>query len=213
MDSRTNTIFGWVLFSSVVALGLGSISSRIYHGDRAVAPETPGYIIEAAEAEGAGADAGPSLATLLTTGSASAGESVFSRCLACHSIEQGGPSGIGPNLHGILGTPVAQRAGFSYSSALAGKGGNWDFESMDAWLKSPRAFANGTSMSFAGLSSAEDRANLILFMLANGGGPALPAAPAEAQAVADAGEAQAPAGAESGAEAGAEGAETAAAAQ
>ena len=69
---------------------------------------------------------------------------------------------------------------------------------MDAWLKSPRAFADGTKMSFAGLSSGEDRANVILYLLANGGGPALPtpdapaadeaaaAAPVEGEAVAGA---------------------------
>ena len=72
---------------------------------------------------------------------------------------------------------------------------------MDAWLKSPRAFANGTKMSFAGLSSAEDRANVILYLRENGGGPALPepevaeaadeAAPAEDGAV-EAGAAEAP---------------------
>ena len=50
---------------------------------------------------------------------------------------------------------------------------------MDAWLTSPKAFANGTKMSFAGLSKAEDRANVILYLLENGGGPPLPAPVAE----------------------------------
>ena len=51
---------------------------------------------------------------------------------------------------------------------------------MDAWLKSPRGFADGTKMSFAGLSKPEDRANIILYMKENGGGPALPAPEAPA---------------------------------
>jgi cytochrome c len=31
-------------------------------------------------------------------------------------------------------------------------GGNWDFDKMDAWLTSPRKFASGTKMTFAGLA-------------------------------------------------------------
>lgn len=178
--SNTNTIFGWVLASGIVALGLSSLSSKIFHADNPEVEEGEyGYFIEAAE-DGAGADAGPSLATLLAEGSAAAGEAVFAKCTACHSIEQGGAAGIGPNLYGVLGTGIGEHApGYAYSSALASKDGVWDYENMDAWLASPRGFANGTKMSFAGLSSGEDRANVILYLREYGGGPALPEPPAE----------------------------------
>jgi cytochrome c len=181
MNDRTNTIFGWVLASCGIALGGAIVADTYFHGGEAQLPEgvSPGYVIEAAD-DGAAADAGPSLATLLATGSAEAGEAVFAKCTACHTIAPGGAEGIGPNLNGVLGTAIASHApGFAYSSALAGKGGSWDYENMDAWLSSPRAFADGTKMSFAGLGSAEDRANVILYMLANGGGPALPEPEAE----------------------------------
>lgn len=171
--SNSNTIFGWVLASGIVALGLSSLSGKFFHADKPHVEEF-GYEIEAAE-DGAAADAGPSLATLLSTGDAAAGEAVFAKCIACHTIEQGGAAGIGPNLHGVLGTGIATHAaGFAYSSALADRGGSWDYDNMDAWLASPRAFANGTKMSFAGLSSAEDRANVILYLREHGGGPELP---------------------------------------
>ncbi|MFN2098894.1 c-type cytochrome [Altererythrobacter sp. MF3-039] len=173
MQDNTNTTFGWVLFSGIVALGLSIGSGMYYHAD---APELndAGFPVEDAEA-GAAADSGPSLATLLVTGDAAAGERVFAKCVACHTIDAGGANGIGPNVYGIMGKPIGQTvAGFAYSSALSGHGGNWGFEEMDAWLKSPRGFANGTKMSFAGLSSGEDRANVMLYMLQNGGGPALP---------------------------------------
>lgn len=179
MDDSFNTTAGWVLFAGVIALGLSAVGSRVYHADRAEAPEEGGYVIEGAAV--AGAEAGPSLATLLAAGDAAAGAKVFAKCTSCHTIASGGAAGIGPNLYGVIGTGIGKHAaGFAYSSALSGHGGNWDYESLDAWLKSPRAFANGTKMSFAGLSSAEDRANVILYMKENGGGPALPAPEAPA---------------------------------
>ncbi len=184
--SNSNTIFGWVLASGIVALGLSSISGKFFHADKPHVEEF-GYVIEAAE-EGATAEAGPSLAELLQTGTAAAGEAVFAKCTACHTIDQGGADGIGPNLYGVLGTGIGQHAaGYAYSSALADKGGTWDYEAMDAWLTSPRAFANGTKMSFAGLSSAEDRANVILYLRDHGGGPDLPEVVVE-EAAADEGE-------------------------
>ena len=197
MNDRMNTIFGWILFSGIIALGLSSISAKVFHGNGAERPEQLGYVIQGAEETGAAA--GPSLATLLATGDAAAGEAVFAKCMACHTIASGGATGIGPNLFGVLGKPVGQHVpGFAYSSALSGHGGDWTFENMDAWLKSPRAFADGTKMSFAGLSSGEDRANVILYLLANGGGPALPTAeaPADEAAAAAPPEGEAVAGAD-----------------
>jgi len=184
MSDRLNTIFGWILFSGIVALGLSSLSGHFFSADKPHSPEEPGYFVEAAEA--GEAEAGPSLAVLLAEGSAAAGEGVFAKCLACHTIDQGGANGIGPNLHGVLGEPIGKGAGgFAFSSSLAEVGGTWTYEQMDAWLKSPRAFASGTKMSFAGLSSGEDRANVILYLREHGGGPDLPvpeAAPVEGEA-------------------------------
>lgn len=188
MKDDRNTAFGWILFSGVIALGLSSISAKYFHADDPESPEEPGYFIEGGEGEG-GEDSGPPLANLLAAGSASAGEGIFAKCTACHTIAQGGANGIGPNLWGVLGKPIGQHAaGFAYSSALSEHGGDWTFENMDAWLASPRAFASGTKMSFAGLSSAEDRANVILYLLENGGGPPLPEPVAEEEEGAEAAE-------------------------
>ena len=64
--------------------------------------------------------------------------------------------------------------------AAADHGGNWDFANLNDWLASPKKFASGTKMSFAGLGSAEDRANLIVYLNAQGSNVPLPAAPAAA---------------------------------
>ena len=186
MQDNTNTTFGWILGSGIVALGLSIVSGMYFGADKPHHLEEGGLPVEDADA-GAAAEDGPSLATLLAQGDAAAGEKIFAKCTACHSIEQGGANGIGPNLWGVLGTPIgAHAAGFAYSSALSDKGGTWDYANMDAWLANPRGFANGTKMSFAGLSKPEDRANVIAYMKANGGGPDYPAPAAPAEPAADA---------------------------
>jgi cytochrome c len=191
MTDRFNTIAGWTLFAGIVALGLSSISSRIFHADSHEAPEVAGYPIEGAEEEGE--EAGPDLGTLLAAADPAAGERVFAKCISCHTVDQGGAHGIGPNLYAVIGTPIGKHAaGFAYSSALADHGGNWTYENLDPWLASPAGFAPGTKMSFAGLSKPEDRANVIAYMRSKGGGPEYPA-PA-APATPEAAEGETPAG-------------------
>ena len=173
MTDRLNTIFGWVLVAGIVALGLSVISGLYFRADHPERPEQLGYVIEGAEEEGAGE--GPDLATLLAAATPEAGQAVFAKCTACHTIAQGGPNQIGPNLWAVLGKPIGKHAaGFAYSSALSGKGGEWTYDAMDEWLAAPRAFASGTKMSFAGLSKPEDRAAVIRYLYENGGGPPLP---------------------------------------
>ncbi|TMM45831.1 c-type cytochrome [Qipengyuania marisflavi] len=175
MDDRFNTAAGWVLFAGIVALGSSIVSGMYFGADKEHHLEEPGFFIEG-EAEGGGEQAGPDLGTLLAAADAGAGEKVFAKCIACHTINAGGAAGIGPNLNAIIGKPIGKHAaGFAYSSALSGHGGNWDYANMDAWLANPRGFANGTKMSFAGLSKPEDRANVIAYLKANGGGPEYPA--------------------------------------
>ena len=101
----------------------------------------------------------------LADGDAAKGAKVFKKCAACHTVNQGGANGIGPNLYGTLGEPIGQgKGGFAFSDALKGVGGNWDFDKMNAWLTSPRKFANGTKMTFAGLGNPQDRANVIAYL-------------------------------------------------
>ena len=82
-----------------------------------------------------------------------------------------------------MGNGVGAHPGFAFSDALKGKGGNWDWDTMSAWLTSPKKFAPGTKMTFAGLSNPQDRANVMAFLNSRDASPLpLPAAPAEAAA-------------------------------
>ena len=179
MDDRTNTIAGWVLAACAGALGLSIVSGMYFKPHHL---EKEGYPIESADgAEGGAAAAEVPIATLLASADAAKGAEVFKKCGACHTINQGGANGIGPNLYGTLGEPIGQgKGGFAFSDALKGVGGNWDFDKMSAWLANPRKFAPGTKMTFAGLSNPQDRANILVYINSQGSNLPLPAAPAAA---------------------------------
>ena len=99
--------------------------------------------------------------------------------MACHNAEKGGANQLGPNLWDVIGEPIGQGKGFAFSDALAKKGGTWNWDNLSQWLSSPKAFAPGTKMTFAGLGNPEDRANVIAFLNAHSDAPKpLPAAPA-----------------------------------
>jgi cytochrome c len=190
MDNRSNTIAGWVLGAGIVALGASIVANEMFHQER---PEKMGYPIEGVSdkvGEAAGGEAEQPIANLLAAADPAKGEQVFKKCTACHTITKGGPNGTGPNLWGVVGAGIAKHApGFAYSPALSSKGGNWDFENLNHWVTSPRAFAPGTKMTFAGLSKPEDRANLLAYLNTQTDAPlalptpqAAPANPAKAAA-------------------------------
>ncbi len=104
-------------------------------------------------------------------GDIKAGEKVFNKCKACHSIDEGGKNKLGPNLWNIVGAPIAAVEKYKYSKALkayAEEVGNWNEENLTAWLKKPKGLVPKTKMIFPGLKKADDIINLLAFMKANG---------------------------------------------
>jgi len=93
------------------------------------------------------------------------GELLVLACAACHRFRAGEGTLIGPNLHGVFGRRAAEVAGFAYSPALVQSGLVWTPASLDAWLANPAGFVTGTTMTFTGYRSAEDRRDLIAYLL------------------------------------------------
>ena len=187
MDDRANTIAGWALAGGIAALGLSILSGMYFHSER---PEKMGYVVEGVEVEGeaGGAEAEKPIAFYLASADPAKGADVFKKCAACHNATKGGANALGPNLWGMLGETIgAGHGGYALSDALKSKGGTWDWQNMSDWLKSPKAFAPGTKMTFAGLSKPEDRANIIAYLNQQSDAPKpMPAVPAEAAPAADA---------------------------
>ena len=187
-DLRTNSILGAVLGSVLGVMAIGIFAGNLVHPNY---PEKAGYLPEvAAEDTGSGpaAPAGPpdfgrlfadqaQLATLVTHG-----QQVTAVCGACHDFTEGGPNKTGPNLYGIVGEKIADVPGFSFSEALkAHSSETWDYEKLNQWLISPKTFAPGTKMTYAGDKDDKDRANLIAYLSTLSKSPVpfpAPAAPA-----------------------------------
>jgi len=182
MNDRANTIAGWILFAGIAGLGLTIVSGEYFKGER---PEKMGYEVQGVEQEGgAAAVAEKPFAFYMSQADAGKGADVFKKCAACHNADKGGANALGPNLYGVVGEAAATgRGGFAFSDALKSKGGKWDFDNLNAWLTSPKTYAPGTKMTFAGLSNPQDRANVIAYLNKQGGSPQpLPAAPPEGAA-------------------------------
>jgi cytochrome c len=180
MTDRFTTIAGWVLFAGIVALGTSIVSGLYFNQER---PEKMGYPIEGVVVEGEGAaEPAKPIEFYLASADPAAGEQVFKKCAACHNADKGGANQLGPNLWGVIGEPIGKGAnGFAFSDALSGKGGTWNWDNLAEWLTSPKAFAPGTKMTFAGLGKPEDRANVIAFLNTHSDSPLpMPAAPAVA---------------------------------
>ena len=168
-----NKILGAALFSLLIFMVVTIVGDEIFHqetgevaGMDAAEPEdTLEVVVE-----------GPSFDELLVNASVSSGERSFTKCQACHTANQGGRHQIGPNLWNVVGRTVAGLGDYAYSSALLAIGGTWDYQTLNDFLSSPSQAAPGTKMSFAGIRTEEERANLIVYLRLQADSPlALPA--------------------------------------
>jgi cytochrome c len=172
-------LFAAVLVAGIVGTGSAVFSEILYHPEEL---DEPAYKIEVANAaEGAGAG-GPAVAeeqpvaVLLASADVAQGEKTAKKCGACHSFEKGGANKVGPALYGVVDRDIGGVEGYTYSAILSEKPGNWDYEALNGFLKSPKDWAKGTKMAFSGIEKETERAGVIVYLRSLLGQPGAAAA-------------------------------------
>ena len=102
---------------------------------------------------------------------AAAGQRVYNQCRACHTVDQGGRNGVGPNLHGVVGRKAGAVEGFRYSASMKEKaegGLTWSEDSLRAYLANPKAVVPAGSMSYPGLKNEQQLNDLVAYLKQNG---------------------------------------------
>ena len=166
-DTMTITKVGGALCGALLIFLLGKWGGELLfhvgggHGE----DHASGYVIQVDDgAEPEEEEEVVDVATILAEGDAGKGERVFNKCKACHKLEDGA-NATGPHLFGVVGRGIGAVDGFGYSGALSEQGADaWTPETLYAFLEDPKGWAPGTSMSFAGLNKADDRADLIAYL-------------------------------------------------
>jgi cytochrome c len=102
-------------------------------------------------------------------GDPEAGERVYSRCRACHVVDQE-QNRVGPHLVGIYGREAGAVEGYRYSPALADSGIVWDDETIAAYVADPRGFIPGNRMAFPGIRDEQEIADLLAYLREATGG-------------------------------------------
>ncbi len=139
------------------------LAEEVYHSGGHYGEQA--YVIEVADAGGEAEEAVEEVPFDVVFASASAadGEGLWRACRSCHALESG-QHGTGPALYGVVNRPVQFYDDFNYSGALIEAADVWTPDALNGFLENPRAYAPGTAMSYNGMRSVEDRANLIAYL-------------------------------------------------
>ncbi len=128
-------------------------------GSKAEAPLEQIVVRQPGVAAASAAAGAPAMGDLVAVGKAA-----FAACAACHSVQPGGASGIGPNLHGVVGRAAGTAPGFAYSDAMKTSGITWSEAELEAFLANPAAKVPGTAMAAGQVGDAERRSAIIAYL-------------------------------------------------
>lgn len=94
-------------------------------------------------------------------GDAKRGEELYARCAACHALTY---DRVGPRHCDLLGRRAGSVLGFEYSPAMKRSRLAWTKENLNRFLANPAGVVPGTTMTYAGVDSAQDRTDLIAYL-------------------------------------------------
>jgi len=94
------------------------------------------------------------------------GRVVFGPCRICHSLDPARRPGLGPALAGVFGRVVGSQENFpGYSATFRDAQFVWTPKLMYNWLADPMGYYPGSSMMSLGVPDAQDRADLIAWLM------------------------------------------------
>jgi cytochrome c len=79
------------------------------------------------------------------------GKKTFETCIACHSLKAG-ENGVGPSLHGLLGSKAGAAEGYRFSGPMKRSNIVWDEKNLTDFLRSPQQVVPNTRMPFSGMT-------------------------------------------------------------
>ena len=91
-------------------------------------------------------------------------ETLFTPCTGCHTVGEGEPNLVGPNLHGIFERKFGTHEGFEYSDALRAADLPVTDETLNQWLTNTMEFVPGSNMIFPGLRTQQERDAVIAYL-------------------------------------------------
>lgn len=160
-----NKIFAAFLAAALVAALGGFVSQKLVV---ATYPEKKGLEVVVSEASATATTVAAAPAEVepidKLVGNVETGQKLSRACAACHSFDKASPNRVGPGLATIYDGPQAAHEGFAYSEALKAHKGTWTQAELNKFLHSPKTYAPGTKMGFAGMPKAQDRADLIAYL-------------------------------------------------
>lgn len=154
--------------ASLRAIALAGITTLALSGCGGSEPPAAGGDT-ATTGAAAAVDEAPDVDALLANADIERGGTLYFQCRACHTMNDGGPHKVGPNLYGMFGREAGKAPGFGYSDAVIDSGIVWSPETVNAWLEQPARYLPGNTMVFVGVRDAQDRANLIAYLQQNTG--------------------------------------------
>ncbi len=159
-----NKIFAAILVAGITAMLAGFIADKFVHADKL---KENAFKIEGVEVAGvaAKADLPEPILALIADADVARGQKLSKACAACHSFDNGGANGVGPNLYNVVGITKQSHAGYAYSGVLNQNAEEqWTYEALNKFLWKPKKYAPGTKMNYIGIKKPEDRAAMIAWL-------------------------------------------------